>query len=157
MLYHMGVSQHTQNIQIKHLKSLVPAQLCSSLGVQVPHKLSKSNLLDCISTCSSLHVMKSVPFLKQIVMGDEKQTLYNNVEWTRSWGTHNETSSTTLKSSLHLKKVMLYMWWNQKGVFYYKLLAENQTIKFQQVPLPVRPTESSTQRKASGISQQKIS
>lgn len=85
-----------------------------SLGVQVPHKLSKSNLLDCISTCSSLHVMKSIPFLKQIVMGDEKQTLYNNVEWTRSWGMHNETSSTTLKSSLHLKKVMLYMWWNQR-------------------------------------------
>ena len=49
--------------------------------VWVPHKLSEKNLLDCISACNSLlKLHKNVPFLKQIVTGDEKWILYHNVE-----------------------------------------------------------------------------
>ena len=49
--------------------------------VCVPHKLSEKNLLDHISTCDSLLKHKeNVPFLKQIVTGDEKWILHNNVE-----------------------------------------------------------------------------
>ena len=41
--------------------------------VWVPHKLSEKNLLDCISACDSLLKRnEKVPFLKQIVTGDEK-------------------------------------------------------------------------------------
>ena len=48
--------------------------------VWAPHKLSKKNLLDHISTCDSLLKRnKTVPFLKQLVMGDEKWILYNNM------------------------------------------------------------------------------
>ena len=55
--------------------------------VWVPHKLSEKNLLDRISTCDSLLKRnENVPFLKQIVTGDEKWILYNNVERKRSWG-----------------------------------------------------------------------
>ena len=55
--------------------------------VWVPRKLSKKNLLDCISACDSLlKCNKNVPFLKQIVTGNEKWILYNNVECKRSWG-----------------------------------------------------------------------
>ena len=55
--------------------------------VWVPHKLSEINLLDRISTCDSpLKRNENVLFLKQIVMGDEKWILYNNVERKRSWG-----------------------------------------------------------------------
>ena len=55
--------------------------------VWVPRKLSKKNLLDRISACDSLlkHI-ENVLYLKQIVMGDEKWILYNNVERKRSWG-----------------------------------------------------------------------
>ena len=54
--------------------------------VWVPHKLSEKNLLDCISTRDSLlKHNENVPFLKQIVTGDEKWIPYNNVEWKRSW------------------------------------------------------------------------
>ena len=89
--------------------------------VQVPHKS--------ISACDSLLKRnENIPFLKQIVTGDEKRTLYNNVERKRSWGKGNEPPPTTPKAGLHPKKVMLCMWWDWKGVLYYELLPENQTI-----------------------------
>ena len=58
--------------------------------------------------------------------GNEKWILYNYVEW--KWGQRKEQPPTTPKSSLHLKKVMLCIWWDWKGVLYYELLPENQTI-----------------------------
>ena len=55
--------------------------------VWVPHKLSEKNLLDHISVYDSpLKRNENFPFLKQIVMADEKWMLYNNMEWKRSWG-----------------------------------------------------------------------
>ena len=97
--------------------------------VWVPHKLSKKNLLDHMSACDSLlKHNENVPFLKQIVTGNEKWILYNNVEWKRVWGKQNEPPPTTPKAGLHPKKVMLCIWWDWKGVLYYELLLENQTI-----------------------------
>ena len=124
--------------------------------VWVPHKLSEKNLLDGISACNFLlKHNENVPFLKQIVMGNEKWILYNTVEWERSRGKRNEPPPTTTKAGLHPKKMMLCIWWDWKGVLYYELIPENQTIKFQQVLLPIRPTENSTRQKASGVSKQK--
>ncbi|XP_032467124.1 nucleotide triphosphate diphosphatase NUDT15 isoform X1 [Phocoena sinus] len=97
--------------------------------VWVPHKLSEKNLLDRISACDSLLKRnENVPFLKQIVMGNEKWILYNNGERKRSWSKRNEPPPTTPKAGLHPKKVMLCIWWDWKGVLYYELLPENQTI-----------------------------
>ena len=89
----------------------------------------KKILLDHISTCDSLLKRnENVPFLKQIVMGNGKWILYNNVERKRSWGKQNEPPPTIPKAGLHPKKVMLYIWWDWKGVLYYELLPENQMI-----------------------------
>ena len=97
--------------------------------VWVLHKLTEKKLLDRISACDSLlKCNENVPFLKQIMMGDEKWILYNNVEQKRSWGKRNEPPPTTPKASLHPKKVMLCIWLGWKGVLYYELLQENQTI-----------------------------
>ena len=53
--------------------------------VWVAHKLSEKNLLDRISACNSLlKHNENVLFLKQIVTGDEKWVLYNNVKRKRS-------------------------------------------------------------------------
>ena len=60
--------------------------------------------------------------------GDEKWILYNNVEQKRSWGKRNEPPPTKPKAGLHPKKLMLCIWWDWKGVLYYELLPENQTI-----------------------------
>ena len=67
-----------------HLQQL---DYVNRFDVWVPHKLSEKNLLDPISAYDSLlKCNENVPFLKQIVIGDEKWVLYNNVEWKRSWG-----------------------------------------------------------------------
>ena len=50
------------------------------------------------------------------------------MEWKRSWGRRNKPPPTTPKAGLHPKKVMLCIWWYWKGVLYYELLPENQTI-----------------------------
>ena len=109
--------------------------ICTSLAmlialiVWVPHKLSEKNLLDCISACDSLLKRnENVPFSKQIVMGYKTWILYNNVEQKRWWGRRNEPPPTTPKAGLHPKKVMLCICWDWKGVLYYELLLENQTI-----------------------------
>ena len=100
----------------------------NSFDVWVPQKLSKKNLLDCTSSCNSLLKRnENVLFLKQIVTGNEKWVLYNNVEWKRSWDKRNEPPPTTPKASLHPKKVTCIRW-DWKGVLYYELLPENQTI-----------------------------
>ena len=97
--------------------------------VWVPRKLSEKKLLDHISTCDSLLTRnESVLFLKEIVMGNEKWILYNNVERKRLWGKRNEPPPTTPKAGLHPKKVTLCIGWNWKGVLYYGLLPENQMI-----------------------------
>ena len=97
--------------------------------VWVPRKFSAKYFLDHISACDSLLKRnENVPFLKQIVIGDEKWILYNNVEWKRSWGKRNKQPPTTPETSLHPKKMMLCIWWDWRGVLYYELLLENQTI-----------------------------
>ena len=63
-----------------------------------------------------------------MVTGDEKWILHNNVKWKRQWGKRNEQPPTTPEAGLHPKKVMLCIWWDWKGVLYYELLLENQTI-----------------------------
>lgn len=94
----------------------------SRFDVWLPHELSEKNLLDRISVCDSLLKRnKNLPFLKQIVTGDEKWILYNNLERKRSWGKRNEPR-------LHPTKVMLCIWWDWKGVLFYELLPENQMI-----------------------------
>ena len=98
-------------------------------------KLSQKNIFDHISTCNSLlKHNESVPFLKQIVTGNEKWILFNNMEWKRSWDKRNEPPSATPKASLHSKKVMLCVWWDWMGVLYYELLPENQSIPRSTAP-----------------------
>ena len=93
--------------------------------VWVPRKLGERHILDHISACDSLlKDNENILFLIQIVTGDEKRILYNNVEWKRSWGKRNEPPPTTPKASLHPKKVMSRIWWDWKGVLYCELLPE---------------------------------
>jgi len=57
-----------------------------------------------------------------------KNGLFTSMEWKRSWEKRSEPLLTTPKADLDLKKVMLCIWWDWKGIVYYKLLSHNQTI-----------------------------
>jgi len=77
-------------------------------GTHTSNDLTEKNLMDRISICDSLYKRnEETSFLKQVVMGDEKWIIYNNVERKRSWGKRNEPPLAIPKAGLHLKKVML--------------------------------------------------
>ena len=79
----------------------------------IPYDLTEKNLMDRISICNSLYKCnEETPFLKQVVTGDEKWIIYNNIERKRSWGKRNEPSLATPKANLHPKKIMLCVWWD---------------------------------------------
>ena len=62
-------------------------------------------------------------------MGNEYWILYNDMEWKRLWSKGNEPLPTTAKDGLHLKNVMLCIWWDcGEGILCYEFLLENQMI-----------------------------
>ena len=92
---------------------------------------------------------------------------YNKLLWamksgycTIMWNRRDHGASEINHHQPHQRPICIQRRWCclyggiRKGGFYYELLLE--TKQFQQVLLPIRPTESSTRWKASGISQQKM-
>ena len=51
-----------------------------------------------------------------------------NIVRKKSWSKRDESAQSTSKANIHQKKVMLSVWWNIKGIFYFELLPRNQTI-----------------------------
>ncbi|CAK9817752.1 Mariner Mos1 transposase [Anthophora plagiata] len=81
-----------------------------------------------VSTCDLLlQRHEKDPFLKRLVTGDETWILYQNVHRKRTWSKDNRPS-TVAKPGLHPKKVLLSIWWDWKGVIYYELLPQGETI-----------------------------
>lgn len=96
--------------------------------VWVPHLLTETNLMNRISTCDLLlQRHENDPFLKRLVTGDETWIFYENVHRKRTWCKDNKPS-TVAKAGLHPKKVLLSIWWDWKGVIFYELLPQGETI-----------------------------
>ena len=72
------------------------------------------------------HKRKS--FLHRIITGDEKWIHDDIPKRKKSWGPPGHASTSTAKPNIHGAKLMLCIWWDQKGVVYYKLLKPNETI-----------------------------
>jgi len=91
--------------------------------------------MDRISICNLLLKRnENCPFLKWMIIGDEKWVVYNNVQRKRSWGKKDKLPQITSKQNIHAKKVMLCIWWDCKGIMYYELLSQNQTINSEKYP-----------------------
>lgn len=103
--------------------------MVKKLDIWVPHELKEIHLTNRLNVCD-MHLKRNenYPFLKQIITGDEKWIVYNNVNRKRSWCKHDEAPQTTPKADIHQKKIMLSVWWDWKGVVYFELLKRNQTI-----------------------------
>ena len=61
-------------------------------------------------------------------MGHEKWVVYDNIVRKKSWRKRDEPAQSTPKADTHQKMVMLSVWWDFKGIVYFKLLPRNQTI-----------------------------
>ena len=95
MLYHAEDNWHTQNIQSTET-NLYYLGYVNCFDVWVPYKVKEKNLLDHMSTGNSLlKCNENIWLLKQLVTGDKKWILYNNVECLRSWSKWNELLPTT--------------------------------------------------------------
>lgn len=99
------------------------------LGTWLPHNLSIDNKMQRVTICSALLSRNNNErFLNRIVTGDEKWVLYVNVRRKRQWLNASEQALPKAKADLHQKKVMLCVWWDNKGILYFELLPNNLTI-----------------------------
>ncbi len=123
LAFEMSVSQSTVSRRLEALGKV------HRVGKWVPHRLSEINIAQRLSICVSLSSRyKKKSFLWKIVTGDEKWIYYDNTVNKKQWLSPGEPSIATPKPEIHRKKVMLCVWWDQKGIIYYELLEPKQTV-----------------------------
>lgn len=99
------------------------------LGKWVPHQLNEKQLEERITTCKKhLAAFKKHSFLHRIVTGDEKWVYYENPKRKAAYVDPGEPGPSQPKRDIHCEKVMLCVWWDQKGVVFYELLNTNETV-----------------------------
>ena len=110
-------------------KRLKAAGYIQKQGNWVPHELNPRDVERRFCMSEMLlgrHKKKS--FLHQIVTGDEKWIHYDNPKRKNSYVKSSQPAKSTAKSNIHGAKVILCIWWDQKGVLYYELLKPGETI-----------------------------
>ena len=96
--------------------------------VWVPQKLSEKNLLDRISTCDSLlRRNEHVPFFKKLWRAMKSgycTTMWNGRDGGASEMNHHQPH----QRPVFIQRRWCCIWWDWRGVLYYELFPENQTI-----------------------------
>lgn len=110
----------------KRLKTL---GMTHKQGYWVPYELKPRDMERRSLICELLlKRQKRKGFLHRIVTGDEKWIHYDNPKRRKSWVKPGQPSTPVAKQNIHGFKVLLCIWWDQKGVIYYELLKPNETI-----------------------------
>ncbi|KAL9922417.1 histone-lysine N-methyltransferase SETMAR-like [Glossina fuscipes fuscipes] len=129
---HINSHDVARELNIDHktvLNHLHKAGYTKKLDVWLPHELSMKNLIDRISISESLLKRNEIdPFLERLITGDQKWITYDNKKRKRSWSKMNETVQTAAEAQLVPRKVLLFVWWDWKGIVYHELLQPGQTI-----------------------------
>ena len=98
-------------------------------GIWLPHELKERDIERRKTMCEMLlQRQKRKSFLHRIVTGDEKWIHYDNPKRPKAWVRPGEAGPSKPKQNIHGSKVMLCIWWDQKGVVYYELLKPSETI-----------------------------
>ncbi|GFV90754.1 histone-lysine N-methyltransferase SETMAR [Trichonephila clavipes] len=86
-----------------HLKGL---GLSSRLDIWVPHGLTRKDLFRRVDVCDSLlKSHENNPFLKRIIIGDEKWLVYNDVKRKRSWRKNDEPALKIFRKPISIKEM----------------------------------------------------
>ena len=120
-----------QKTILNHLHSMGFAK---TLGVWVPHELSKNNKENCLQIASQ-HLAHNRAtrghkqhFLYQIIMGDEKWCLYINMKQRKEWVAPGDMPKPRVKPGLHSRKTMTCVWWDWEGMVHWEMLQRNATV-----------------------------
>ena len=71
---------------------------------------------------------KKKSFLHRILTRDQKWIHYGNPKRKKTYVKHGQPAKSTAKPNIHGTKIMLCIWWDQKGVMYHELLKPGETI-----------------------------
>jgi [histone H3]-lysine36 N-dimethyltransferase SETMAR len=94
-----------------------------------PHELTEQQQKNRRTTCEILlGRQQRKSFMHRIITGDEKWLYFDNLKRKRSWTDPGKAPKLTPKPNIHGKKVLLCIWWDQKGILYYELLQPGQTV-----------------------------
>ena len=110
-------------------KRLKAAGYIQKQGNWVPHELKPRDVERRFRMSEMLlerHKKKS--FLHRIVTGDEKWIHRDNPKRKKSYVKPGQPAKSTAKPNIYGAKVMLCIWWDQKGVLYYELLKPGDII-----------------------------
>lgn len=119
----LGVDESTVS---KRLKTM---GLIQKQGNWVPYELKARDVERRLFACEQfLERQKRKGFLHRIITGDEKWIHYDNPKRKKSWVLPGQPSTSFAKPNIHGMKLMLCIWWDQRGVIYYELLKPNETI-----------------------------
>ena len=98
-------------------------------GRWVLHKLSDHNKNQRLNTSIFLlSKQKRKSFLHQIVTGDESWIYYENPTPKKYWLNPGTPAPAQPKRNPHVKKALLCVWWDMRGILYWELLHEGQTV-----------------------------
>lgn len=98
-------------------------------GRWLPYELKERDIERRKTICEILlEKHKRKGFLHRILTGDEKWIYFHNPKRRKSICDPGQPSTSTPNRNIHDKKVLLCIWWDQKGIVYHQLLKEKETI-----------------------------
>jgi [histone H3]-lysine36 N-dimethyltransferase SETMAR len=99
-------------------------------GRWIPFKLTENHKVQRMVTCQSmLSMAKKANFFDSILTGDEKWITFDNTHRGLQWLGPDQVPEGTPKPHKFVKKVMLCVWWNTKGIVHHEVLESGQTVK----------------------------
>lgn len=107
---------------------------CVNLGIQTSsisgyHQLSELNKTNRVQICEwLLERHQKLPFFDQMITCDEKSIYYDNVHRQKHRSKPDERTHTVAKRVLTNKKVLLSVWWDQRGIIFYDFLPSGKTV-----------------------------